>query len=116
MRVAYSLLALTLLAGCGSGGGTATDSSNTQTNGSTCPPGAFCPTSTEEVRCVFGDATSIVINVGDNSQVAFCEQSGGSIQDQPTTNSNNPTDNSNQHPNDQSGQKNTTNNAAPKAQ
>ena len=98
-----ALLVLTFLAGCGSGGGTATDSSNTQTNGGT------GPTSTDEVRCVFGDGTIITITVGDNSQLAFCEHNGGTVEDIPN-NSSNPTDNNNNQPTTNS--HNTTNNPA----
>jgi hypothetical protein len=108
------LWAALLLNGCGSGGGTATDSSNTQTNGAPCPPGAVCPTSTDEVRCVFGDGTVITISVGDNSQLAFCEHNGGTVEDLPTTNSNNPSNNNNNQPTNSNNNNSTTNNNAPK--
>jgi len=91
--IACTLYVLVGALGCGGGGGDSSNGPAAQTG----DQGGDASTTTLE--CNLGSNNTFVFNAGDGASIDFCVLNGGEIQNVPDI-----------HPNDQSGQDNSTNN------
>jgi hypothetical protein len=93
----YAIIAMVWLASCGGGGGAGDSSPGGGDNSGgagnvTATSGGSAPANVHNVRCDFGDGSSVTFNAAANSVTNFCTDNGGVLANTPdNSNQGNPT-------------------------